>query len=62
MVIVAESARRLKTFIGNTYLGEVARTMVLRLVLTFITHRGRMSVSVSQHHGTASLASVAVRI
>ena len=45
MVIVAESARKLKTFIGNTYLGEVARTMVLRLVLGFITHRGRMSCS-----------------
>ena len=45
MVIVAESARKLKTFIGNTYLGEVARTMALRLVLAFITHRGRMSCS-----------------
>ena len=45
MIIVAESARKLKTFIGNTQLGGVARTMMLRVVLTFIMHRGRMSCS-----------------
>jgi hypothetical protein len=45
MVIVPESARRLKAFIGQTQLGELARTMMLRMVLTFIMHRGRMSCS-----------------
>lgn len=45
MIIVAESARKLKTFIGNTQLGGVARTMMLRVVLTFVMHRGRMSCS-----------------
>ena len=45
MVIVAESARKLKAFIGETQLGEVARTMMLRMVLAFIMHRGRMSCS-----------------
>lgn len=45
MVIVPESARRLKAFIAQTRLGELARTMMLRMVLTFIMHRGRMSCS-----------------
>ena len=45
MIIVPESARKLKAFIGQTQLGELARTMMLRMVLTFIMHRGRMSCS-----------------
>ncbi len=45
MVMVAESARRLKAFIGQSQLGELALKMVLRMVLAFIMHRGRMSCS-----------------
>ena len=45
MVIVAESAYKLKRFVGQTGLGEPARSMMLRMVLTFIMHRGRMSCS-----------------
>lgn len=45
MLIVSESASALKGFIGNCGLTELARTMVLRVVLAFIMHRGRMSCS-----------------
>ena len=45
MVIVPESARKLKAFIGQTCLGELARGMMMRMVLAFIMHRGRMSCS-----------------
>ena len=45
MVIVTESAAALKGFIAQTGLAESARLMVLRLVLGFIGHRGRMSCS-----------------
>ena len=45
MVIVTESASALKGFIGKSGLGEVGRSMVLRMVLAFIGHRGRMSCS-----------------
>lgn len=45
MIIVAESARSLKRFIAQTSLGEVAQQMVIRMVLAFILHRGRMSCS-----------------
>jgi hypothetical protein len=45
MVIVAESAAALKGFLGHAGLNELARTMVLRMVLAFIMHRGRMSCS-----------------
>jgi hypothetical protein len=45
MIIVPESARRLKAFIGKTGLGSLACTMMLRMVLTFVMHRGRMSCS-----------------
>ena len=45
MIMVTESARKLKTFIRQTALGERAQVMVLRMVLTFIMHRGRMSCS-----------------
>jgi hypothetical protein len=45
MIIVMESARSLKSFVSHTSLSELACSMVLRMVLTFIMHRGRMSCS-----------------
>jgi hypothetical protein len=45
MIIVTDSARSLKTFLSHASLNELARSMVLRMVLTFIVHRGRMSCS-----------------
>lgn len=45
MVIVSESAAALKGFLAQTGLNELARTMLLRVVLAFIMHRGRMSCS-----------------
>jgi hypothetical protein len=45
MIIVMESARSLKSFLSHTTLSDLARSMVLRMVLTFIEHRGRMSCS-----------------
>jgi hypothetical protein len=45
MIIVMESAHSLKSFVSRTSLSELARSMVLRMVLTFIMHRGRMSCS-----------------
>lgn len=45
MIIVSESASALKGFIGHTGLNTLARTMLLRMVLAFIQHSGRMSCS-----------------
>lgn len=45
MIIVTESAAALKGFIAKTCLGDLAQAFVLRLALTFIMHRGRMSCS-----------------
>ncbi len=45
MIIVSESAASLKGFIAKTGLNELARTMLLRVVLAFIMHRGRMTCS-----------------
>jgi hypothetical protein len=45
MIIVSESAAQLKGFLGNTGLNLLARTMLLRMVLAFTMHRGRMSCS-----------------
>jgi Transposase DDE domain len=45
MIIVEHSAETLKRFIAQTALGEVARGMVLKMVLAFLMHRGRMSCS-----------------
>lgn len=45
MVIVSHSAAGLKGFLVQTGLNELARTMLLRMVLAFIMHRGRMSCS-----------------
>ena len=45
MIIVSETARALKGFITLTGLNTLARTMLLRMVVAFIMHRGRMSCS-----------------
>jgi hypothetical protein len=45
MIMVEHSAETLKRFIAETGLGEVAHVMLLRMVLAFIMHRGRMSCS-----------------
>ncbi len=45
MIIVTESAATLKGFIAKTSLHDLAQAFVLRMALTFITHRGRMSCS-----------------
>lgn len=45
MVIVSHSAAGLKSFLAHTGLNPLARTMLLRMVLAFIMHRGRMSCS-----------------
>ena len=45
MLIVSHSAAALKGFLAQTGLNELARTMLLRMVLAFIMHRGRMSCS-----------------
>lgn len=43
MVMVADSVPGLKRFIRPAGLGTVVQQMVLRMVITFIFHRGRMS-------------------
>ena len=45
MIIVAEMASALQRWIARTGLSELAQRMVLRMVLAFIRHRGRMSCS-----------------
>ena len=45
MIIVQHSAASLKRFIAKTALKEFAMLMVMRVVLAFILHRGRMSCS-----------------
>lgn len=45
MIIVTESAPALKGFLAKTGLGDLARTMVMRMVLAFLLHRGRMTCS-----------------
>jgi hypothetical protein len=45
MIIVSESAATLKAFIAKTSLHDLAQAFVLRMALTFIMHRGRMSCS-----------------
>jgi len=45
MVMVSESAAALKGFLAKSGLGDLAEAMVLRMVLGFILHRGRMSCS-----------------
>lgn len=45
MVIVSQSAAALKGFVAMTGLKPLAQAMLLRVVLAFIMHRGRMSCS-----------------
>ena len=45
MIIVTESAAALKGWIAKTSLSALGRLMVLRMLLAFILHRGRMSCS-----------------
>lgn len=45
MIIVSESAPALKTFLALTPLRPLVRVMMMRLILAFIMHRGRMSCS-----------------
>lgn len=45
MIIVPESAKKLKAFVAQTQLKTLALRMVMRMVLAFILHRGRMSCS-----------------
>ena len=45
MVIVAEAALPLKSCLRKTHLNEFARSMVMKMVLAFISHTGRMSCS-----------------
>lgn len=45
MIIVNHSAQSLKRFLAQSPLGDLARLMVMRMVLAFILHRGRMSCS-----------------
>jgi hypothetical protein len=43
MIIIEQTALGLKTFIGTTGLQAFSQKMVLRMVLGFLLHRGRMS-------------------
>lgn len=45
MVIVSESATALKGFVAKTGLKSLAQAMLVRMILAFIAHRGRMSCS-----------------
>jgi hypothetical protein len=45
MIIVAETAESLKRYLSDCGLKELAEKMVMRVVLAFIMHRGRMSCS-----------------
>jgi hypothetical protein len=56
MVIVSETAGALKSFLPRTGLNELACKMLMRMVLAFILHRGRMSCSAA----AGSIASDAI--
>ncbi len=45
MIMVSNSATSLKRFISKTKLSDFAQTMMLRMVVTFILHHGRMTCS-----------------
>lgn len=45
MIIVTESAAALKGWLAKTSLSALGQRMVMRMVLAFILHRGRMSCS-----------------
>jgi hypothetical protein len=56
MIIVSDSARSFKRFLAPTELSVLAQAMVLRMALTFMSHRGRMSCS----QAAGSVASEAI--
>jgi len=56
MIIVMDSASGLKRFLEKTPLNELARQMLFRMVLAFLTRRGRMSCS----QAAGSVASQAI--
>lgn len=45
MLIVEDSAPVLKRFLSQTGLNDLARSMIMRMMLAFVMHRGRMSCS-----------------
>jgi len=45
MIMVQPTAQSLKSFIAKTSLSPFAQKMIMRLVLAFLMHRGRMSCS-----------------
>jgi hypothetical protein len=45
MIMVTDSAKNLKQWLQKSSLNDFARVMVMRIVLAFICHRGRMSCS-----------------
>ncbi len=45
MIIVEQTAGSLKRYLENSLVSEYARLMVMRMVLAFLLHRGRMSCS-----------------
>ena len=45
MIIVSESALSLKRFVAHTTLAKLAQAMVLKMMLAFMVHRGRMTCS-----------------
>jgi hypothetical protein len=56
MVIVMEVAAKLKRYLAKTQLNDAARSMVFKMVLAFIAHRGRMTCS----QAAGSVASEAI--
>ena len=45
MIMISDSVRELKRFLGWTSLDDSAHSMVMRMMLAFMLHRGRMSCS-----------------
>ena len=45
MIMITDSVKELKRFLGGTVFSESARLMVMRMMLAFMLHRGRMSCS-----------------
>lgn len=56
MIIIRDSARSLKRFFSYTHLSEFAEAMVMRMVLAFVLHSGRMTCS----QAAGSVASEAI--
>jgi hypothetical protein len=45
VIMVTDSAKNLKQWLQKSSLNDFARLMMMRIVLAFICHRGRMSFS-----------------